>query len=115
MLCVERIYAHLILYNLRTYQKRHIISSFFLILFISVKLIGLHSLTHDENENKEETCLVCDHFLVDNLSPVTPSVTDDFDLKPFFFYSETLQDEYVSVELNTSYSRYFFSRPPPVV
>lgn len=89
---------------------------FFLILFIGLRLTGLHALAHDEKDHVED-CFVCTHsILSDQLNPFTPSPgTPDFP-EPVVIFSLPGHSEFVEVLLCLApCPSTLFSRPPPLL
>lgn len=93
--------------------KKHI-AFFYLIFFISSKLVGLHALTHNDDEH-HDNCDICEYVIISN---ATPLVTDEYVVfEPIVFHNHSKQLFY-----NYSYSYVknytdssLFSRPPPTV
>lgn len=90
------------------------ITYFFIILFLSLKMVGLHALTHDEDKDQELHCEVCDYATINNVIPIlTPEAQE--------FYIENTELVIVRDNLNaysfvthkTITSSQLLSRPPP--
>ncbi|GFD82691.1 hypothetical protein KUL118_55530 [Tenacibaculum sp. KUL118] len=91
--------------------KAHI-AFIFLTVFISVKLVGLHALTHEDST--VEDCSSCEYVIVGNKTPIIclQTITINFTAvnKPIFnsvFFKITI---YFKDFINYS----LFSRPPPI-
>ena len=95
-------------------NKQHIVL-FFLIFFISLKLVGLHSLDHFEETGHVNDCDVCEYVLTSNEVPFLPEeptivelvIAHNYYKKEFTSYSYMYTQHYI-------YSS-FFGRPPPSV
>lgn len=91
--------------------KKHI-TLFFLIFFISTKLISLHSLTHEEEDHHDD-CEICEHIIALNTTPYTINariiveqlVHNNFKKQSFYEYSY----QFVQNQIDKS----LFCRPPP--
>lgn len=91
------------------------ITFFFLILFMSIKMVGLHTLSHTDDKDHAVHCAICDSVTVLNLTPVLAPDTPQFSI--------TSIELAVHKEVKTAYrfmvsgsiaSNQLFSRPPPV-
>ena len=89
---------------------------FYLIFFISIKLIGLHSFTHIEEADHDNDCVYChvidnnkeaSAILVLNEISATELYQHQFNLQPFFEYDYTYTQTFLSTIL--------FGRPPPTI
>ncbi|SIS81547.1 hypothetical protein SAMN05421766_104117 [Zobellia uliginosa] len=93
---------------------KHISSYFLLVLFLSVKMAGLHVLSHSEDKDHAVYCTVCDLTTAHNLVPaIAPDVAD---FKVDNFEEIPLQGSdtiYTFVVSGTLDSDQLFSRPPP--
>ncbi|MGS2762794.1 hypothetical protein [Sinomicrobium sp. M5D2P9] len=86
----------------------------FLVLFIGMKMAGLHVLTHNDDKDHLVHCAVCDHIITGNHTPVLPSDTEEFRLQneePVVV--KEIAGEYHFVYGNTDIPNHLFSRPPP--
>lgn len=90
------------------------ITYLFLVLFLTMKMAGLHSLLHTDDKDHVLHCIVCDHAIVNNLTPT---------LTPDLHYLKIENTEpIVHVEIIKNYNfiisstiapDQLFSRPPP--
>lgn len=97
---------------MRSYNKH--IAFLYLIFFISIKFIGLHVLSHD-NDKLYEDCEICEYVIVTNEVPfvangqilLRPSVECNYNILTFYGYSCPALQNKTSTNL--------FCRPPPAV
>ncbi|MNK35235.1 hypothetical protein D3C87_537550 [compost metagenome] len=90
------------------------ISYFFIILFLSVKMIGLHALFHDTDQKNETECAVCIHsashqqdfkFIADTLPELAFCTFNSFKTNVNIDIPESFH--------SANQVHYNFSRPPP--
>lgn len=95
-------------------RLKHIVTGFFLVLFLSVKIAGLHVLSHCDDKDNLVHCAVCDLTTAQNMLPAIAPDLPDFTVGPF---EETglcpSNKEYVFMGNGTLGSDQLFSRPPP--
>ena len=89
----------------------------FLILFLSMKLVGLHALSHNHDLDESDHalhCVICDHATAINLTPaLTPEPQEfSFEIKEYVF-TQDLRKYYNYIHSNTITSNELFCRPPP--
>ncbi len=89
------------------------ITSLLLVLFLAMKLTGLHAMSHIDDV--DDTCAICDHAITHNLTPSIAPDSNDIQLEHIIFLIP------IEVTNNYSYSttsslitRALFSRPPPI-
>ncbi|KJD34377.1 hypothetical protein PK35_00800 [Tamlana nanhaiensis] len=93
---------------------KHRIALMLLILFASIKLTGLHELTHSDTDH--DTCVVCDIAVAVNVIPFLPVDGDVFRLEVQQFPNKTQNVEtYTFVFVKNNIPNFLFSRPPPTV
>ena len=85
-----------------------------LALFLSMKMAGIHSLSHSDESGDAIYCAICDSSIDHNLTPTLVPNSIDFEVSTTTF---TLQKEEI-VNYNFSLSknkklRKLLSRPPP--
>jgi len=92
-------------------QKRHI-AQFFLILFVSVKLLSLHTLEHTSADHVHD-CDIC-HFIA--VTSTTPFTTNEAIASEELFLFNTKKEvcftyayQFTPGQIDNS----LFSRPPP--
>lgn len=96
-------------------QVKNSITFLFLILFLSMKMIGLHALTHEE-EDKDHAihCTICDNAIIQNLTPALTPDSQDFSIENTeFVINRSIIKQYSFITSNTIASSQLFSRPPP--
>lgn len=87
---------------------------FFLVLVLSVKMAGLHVLSHSNDQDHALHCSICDQAIVQDLAPALPVELPDFSLENNeFVVQQELATRYNFVVSNTLPSNQLFSRPPP--
>lgn len=84
----------------------------FIAIFLSLKVAGLHVLTHDDSNI--EHCEVCDLVSTNNLTPVINDTAQDYlgSNCEFYFQAEVVS-HYSFVYSTTISIDSLFSRPPP--
>jgi len=92
------------------------ITYFFLLLVLSVKMAGLHALTHSGDQDHALHCSICDQAIAQDLSPALPAGLPEFTPENNEY---ALQREpatsYSFVISNALPSDQLFSRPPPAL
>lgn len=53
------------------------ITYLFIILFLSIKMIGLHALTHEDDKN-DTHCEICDHAVINDSTPLATLSPQEF-------------------------------------
>lgn len=93
---------------------KNIVVFVLLLLFISMKSIGLHVLTHDDDHNHSDYCLVCDYAITHNFTPVLPTSEQTITFHCLFIPSEIgTVAGYHFIHNTSDIPNYLFSRPPP--
>jgi len=91
------------------------ITYLFIILFLSVKMVGLHALTHEGDMN-DTHCEICDHAVINNSTPIVNLVPQEFIIK-----NTELIVSKPSIKHNRFINYYtiatdqLFCRPPPYI
>lgn len=95
---------------------KNIIALVLLILFVSIKLTGLHELTHDDNHAHENSCVVCDFAVHINSVPFIPfdNKTPNFEIIQTPVALQIIETNLL-VFSSKSIPNNLFSRPPPQV
>ena len=90
------------------------ITYFFIILFLSLKMVGLHALTHNEDKDQDLHCEVCDYATIYNVTPALNPEAQEFYVEntELVIFKDNLND-YSFVAPNTITSSQLLSRPPP--
>lgn len=90
------------------------ITYFFIVLFLSLKMLGLHALTHNEDTDQDLHCAVCDYATTINTTPILTPEVQDFPIENLEFSPPRhLITTYGFVSSNTLAIPLLFSRPPP--
>tara|TARA_R110002049_G_scaffold47596_2_gene137098 strand:- start:255529 stop:255843 length:315 start_codon:yes stop_codon:yes gene_type:complete len=86
----------------------------FLVLFLSMKMAGLHVLSHTDEENHAVDCAICIHVNTNNLTPTITPDFQDFTIEntEFTAHKERFKS-YNFIALSDLVSGQLFSRPPP--
>ncbi len=97
-------------------RLKHKITYLFLVLFISMKMTGLHILSHANDEDHDVECIFCDHAITHNLTPLLINNLQDFLIENTeFIVQRKIVKSYSFVISNTIASNQLFSRPPPLL
>lgn len=100
-------------------KRGHLKSSIaylFLVLFLSMKMTGLHVLSHSDDKDQALHCAVCDHAMAHNLTPALAP-----DLQVFAIENtesvvrKEVKENYEFIVSSSIAPDQLFSRPPPVV
>ena len=90
------------------------ITYFFVVLFLSMKLVGLHALSHTDDKDHAIHCTVCDFAITQNVTPVLAPDIQDFSIKNIEFVVEReITNNYSFVISSAITPSQLFSRPPP--
>jgi hypothetical protein len=90
---------------------KHSIVSFFLVLFLSVKIAGLHALSHFNADDHDAPCELCDYTY---LTPVLSADTQQFSIEKIeLILVNDFLNYYNFNSSNKIASNQLFSRPPP--
>ncbi|MCK0160883.1 hypothetical protein [Allomuricauda sp. F6463D] len=99
-------------------QIRHkrSLSCLFLVFFLATKLIGLHSLTHTDDNDYRDHCEICHNIASESH---TPGITND-SIEPIIENNTIALQKEFGAEYNFQASgtlsvSHLFCRPPPVV
>jgi len=92
------------------------ISILLLALFLSMKMAGLHVLSHTDDKEHAVHCYICDHAISHNLTPAIAPDIPDYGIKNTEFLLQIEKPKnYHFVVSCTIASDQLFSRPPPVL
>ncbi|QXP79579.1 MULTISPECIES: hypothetical protein [Winogradskyella] len=90
------------------------ITYFFIILFLSIKLIGIHALTHEDDKDDATHCVVCDNATIHNLTPAFILEPQEFSIENTeLIINRSTIKHFSFVTSNTIASNQLFGRPPP--
>ncbi|MFD2541438.1 hypothetical protein ACFSSB_03840 [Lacinutrix gracilariae] len=95
-------------------QIKHSITYFFIVLFLSMKMVGLHALTHEENDEHAIHCNICDHTITSNLYPsIVPDAQECTLVHTDLFFNKEVIKQYRFTYTNNIATNRLFCRPPP--
>ncbi|WP_335967082.1 hypothetical protein [Galbibacter sp. PAP.153] len=94
---------------------KHSITYLFLALFLTVKLAGLHVILHSDDKDHLAHCIVCDHAIANEHTPVLPAQTQEitFENIEVFVERPIIQGHYFHY-CSQGIPNQLFSRPPPI-
>jgi hypothetical protein len=79
-----------------------------------MKLIGLHALSHTDDNEHAINCTICDVAITHNLTPTITTDFNNFEIENnSVFVHEKITTFYTSIVTNNNIPREIFSRPPP--
>lgn len=91
-------------------------SILFLALFLTMKMAGLHVLSHTDDKEHALHCYICDHAVSHNLTPAISPDIPDYGIKNTEFSLQIEKPEnYHFVVSSTIAPDQLFSRPPPAL
>lgn len=99
---------------MRNGKLKNSITYLFLVLFLSMKIAGLHVLLHTDDKDHAIHCSVCDHAISNNLTPTLTPHLEDFTFENLLFTTrrESVKN-YDFIAVSNLASGQLFSRPPP--
>ena len=91
------------------------IAFFLLFLFMGLKVVSLHSFTHDESDTLDNDCEICEHvivtnetdFITNNSISSTTQITNLFKEQNFYAHDYKFEQSQIDNSL--------FCRPPPTL
>lgn len=99
---------------MKTSRIKKSITFLFLTLFLSMKMVGLHELSHTNDKDYALHCAICDHAITNNLTPIITSDLQDFEIENIeVAVCKKIATTYQFLASNTIASNQLFSRPPP--
>ncbi|PKV50149.1 hypothetical protein ATE84_2199 [Aquimarina sp. MAR_2010_214] len=101
------------LFLMKIRDLKNYITYIFIVIFLSLKVAGLHVLTHEDDGI--EHCKICDLVSITNFTPVTTNdTTQNYVSNTFEFYTQkNVIDHYNFVYSSDTNITRLFSRPPP--
>ncbi len=85
-----------------------------LALFLSMKMLGLHALSHENEKGHAVQCAICDHVIANNLTPaLTPDLQEFIIENTEYIVRREISKTYNFIISNSIVSNQLFSRPPP--
>lgn len=95
-------------------HSKQYIALFFLTVFIAIKAVGLHALTHSGENDEEHNCEVCEYVITTNKVPLIVSEIVVIEPLVHFICNKELFSEYSYIFTKTNAKNTLFCRPPPV-
>ncbi len=95
-------------------RLKNSITYLLLVLFISMKMAGLHVLSHTNDKDHAVHCTICDHAITNNLTPALTPDSQDFiieNTEPIV--QSEITENYSFIISSTIATDQLFSRPPP--
>ncbi len=97
-------------------RLRNSISLILLVLFLTGKMAGLHTLSHDGDNDHRSHCSICDFVVVNDFTPTTLTGSDRVIVKKCELYSlHKVRDGYSLVFFDETPLDALNCRPPPFV
>lgn len=95
-------------------RLKNSITCLFLVLFISMKMAGLHVLSHTNDKDHAIHCTICDHAITHNLTPALTPDLQDFTIENTEpIVQREIIKNYNFIISSTIATDQLFSRPPP--
>ncbi|UMB52777.1 hypothetical protein MKD41_10560 [Lutibacter sp. A64] len=77
-------------------------------------MTGLHALSHNNDDDHDLQCVICENAITHNLTPALTPDLQDFTIENIeFIIPKELINHYGFINLSTIESNQLFSRPPP--
>lgn len=96
-------------------RLKNSITYIFLVLFVSMKLAGLHVLSQTDEKDHAIHCAICDHTITNNLTPALNPDLQEFTIKNTEpFVQKEIIENYNIIISGTIATNQLFSRPPPI-
>ncbi|WP_111307873.1 hypothetical protein [Confluentibacter sediminis] len=96
-------------------RLKHSITYLLLVVFISMKMAGLHVLSHTDDKDHALHCVVCDQAITHNFTPALTPDSQEFVIGETTAYlvKKEISKSYGFIISNTLAANQLFSRPPP--
>lgn len=95
---------------------KHSITYLFLVLFLSMKLVGLHTFTHMDDDEHDAPCEVCHYAITHNFTPeLSPELQDFVIENTTLVINNLVLNNYSFNVTNSIASNQLFCRPPPCI
>lgn len=95
-------------------RLKNSITYLFLVLFLSMKIAGLHVLLHTDDKDNAIHCTVCDHAITHNLIPALTPDLSGFTINNIdIIVHREITKNYSFIISGTIASDQLLSRPPP--
>jgi len=95
-------------------RLKNSIAFLLLALFLSMKMLGLHAFSHENDKDHAVQCAICDHVIANDLTPILTPDSQDFTIDGIeYIIQREISKSYSFIISNTIASNQLFSRPPP--
>lgn len=95
-------------------RLKNSIAYLLLVVFMSMKMAGLHALSHTDDTDHTLHCAVCDQAITHNFTPALTPDSQDFIIENTeYIVINEISKNYGFIISNTIASNQLFSRPPP--
>ncbi|MEP5340887.1 MAG: hypothetical protein ABJL44_08225 [Algibacter sp.] len=99
---------------MKTSRIKNSITYSLLILFLTMKMAGIHALLHIDDKDHAPHCVICDHTTANNLTPaITPNLQDFKIENTEPIVQKEIIKNYNFIISSTIDTNQLFSRPPP--
>lgn len=96
-------------------RLKYSITYLLLVVFMSMKMAGLHVLSHTDDKDHALHCVVCDQAITHNFTPALTPGSQDFTIgdTTACLVKREINTTYGFIISNTLATNQLFSRPPP--
>ncbi|SFB90323.1 hypothetical protein SAMN04489722_101221 [Algibacter lectus] len=99
---------------MKTSRIKNSITYSLLVLFLTMKMAGIHALLHIDDKDHAPHCVICDHTTANNLTPaITPNLQDFKIENTEPIVQREIIKNYNFIISCTIATDQLFSRPPP--
>ena len=99
---------------MKTSRIKNNITYSLLVLFLTMKMAGIHALLHIDDKDHAPHCVICDHTTANNLTPtITPNLQDFKIENTEPIVQREIIKNYNFIISSTIATDQLFSRPPP--
>ncbi|MBA3987455.1 MAG: hypothetical protein H0X63_13000 [Flavobacteriales bacterium] len=98
-------------------KNKQLLSFFFITAFLLLKAVNLHAFSHTFEQDKQiHECELCEFYIANSennpvtFTPDIPEITI-----PVIFIAAPFSVTYSSPSIITTYSGYYFNKPPPII
>lgn len=101
---------------MKSNRLKNSITCLLLVIFISMKMAGLHTLSHIDDTSPSLGCTTCDYIISHNLTPTLLLNIIDYTFEAIKYSLQIKKSgNYNFLISNTIAANQLFSRPPPFV
>ncbi|SIQ64018.1 hypothetical protein [Maribacter ulvicola] len=95
---------------------KQLITCVLLVLFLAMKLTGIHTMSHTDDVDEVAACSICDYAISQSAIPTIAANFNDFPVKKkFLFITPEVINNYTYSDTSAVISMALFSRPPPTL